>query len=303
MKVMNPLFYFFIFLYSTVILPIIVNGIRVLKVWYGPLADTGQITFLYPFLTFTISTTILSVILGYTLYRKKSSRFILIRGPMRVRSVIRAILRDSLGRILVLIYSSLYFISFLIVSGLLLIPGINVDRYLTSLTVISYEGSGISLIKIGQFYFILNPFILLFGLIVDVFLSISLMLSYYIVSLIYVSYHLYSFPVPKSFRIYTINTVGGFLTASVPSIGTIAGICCLTPTAINSLLYLASASLPLSKGITWKYGTFILGTWTGGVLQAIILASPVIAGVIISGISIYYIYIISRRLNEVVIHQ
>ncbi len=303
-KAINPIFYFFIFFDATIILPIVVNGIRVLKLWYSPLSDSGQATFLYPFLTFSITSLTLSVLIGTILYNKKGNRFILVRGPMRVSSVIRAILKDKIGRLLVLTYFISYLISFMITSGILIIPGINVDSYFTSLTITSYEGYGINVINlIGNTYLVLNPLLLVFGTFVDIFLTFSLILSYYIISLIYVSLNLYNFHIPKTLRIYGLNVTGGFLTASVPSIGTIAGICCLTPTAINSLLYLSSATLPITKGLTWKYGTFLLGAWTGGILQAFILASPVLIGVIVSSMSLYYIYIISKRINQVMISE
>lgn len=302
-KVFHPLFYYLIFLDATVLLPIIINGIRVLDLWYSPLADTGQITFIQPFLIFLFISVLISLFLGYVFYRKRSNRFILVTGPMRIRSVIRAMIKDSLGRTLVIIYSILYFISYLITSGLLVIPGINVDSYFVDLTVISYQGYGLQVIQLGKFYLVLNLFQLLFGLIVDAVLTISLILSYYMVSLVYVSLNIHAFPVPKKFRIYGLGTVGGFLTASVPSIGTIAGICCLTPTAINSLLYLASSTLPFAKGITWKYGTFIAGAWVGGILQVLSLVSPVILGTILIGISAYYIYSISSRINKVLMNE
>ncbi len=303
MKVINPLFYFFIFLYATVIIPIVVNGFRIVSLWYSPLSDTGQISFISPFLTFIIFIFLFSILVGYILYKRKNNRFILVRGPMRIRSVIKAIVENRIGRLLVIVYSILYMISYMITSGILLVPGINIDSYFVKLTIITYEGSGIQVIRLGSLYFVTNYFMLLFGILIDALLTISLILSYYIVSLIYVSYNIYSFSVPKSFRLYGMSTVGGFMTASVPSLGTIAGICCLTPTALNSLLYLASGSLPLTKGIAWKYGVFILGAWTGGVLQILSLASPVILGSIITGISIYYIYLVSKRINKVMIGE
>ncbi|MCI2413926.1 MAG: hypothetical protein MPF33_01545 [Candidatus Aramenus sp.] len=298
MKGVNPIFYYFLFFDSTVIFPVIVNGLRVLGLWYSPLADTGQQTFAYPFIAFSVSSIFASVVLGLFLYRRKGSRFILVRGPMGIRSVLKAMFRDRVGRVLILVYSISYLISFLVVSGLLLIPGINVDSYFVKLTAITYEGSGINVVSVGNVQLVENWAMIALGVLVDAFLTFSMILSYYFVSLVYVSLNLYRFPVPRSFRLQAGSAVGGFLTASVPSIGTIAGICCLTPTAINSLLYLSSATLPLAKGLTWKYGTFVLGAWTGGVLQALTLLSPVIVGVAISSVSAYYIYLVSKRVNE-----
>ncbi|ARM76861.1 hypothetical protein [Acidianus manzaensis] len=301
-KVIHPLFYYLIFIDFTVLLPVIVNGVRILNLWYSPMSDTGQITFTTPFLLFSVICISISIILGYFLYRRKSNRFILVSGPMRIRNVVKAMIKDNLGRSLIIVYSALYFISYLITSGLLIIPGINVDSYFTQLSIITYEGSGITVYKlIGSVYLVSNSTLLFLGFIIDAILTLSLILSYYIVSLVYVSLNIYSFPVPKRFRIYGLSTAGGFLTASVPSIGTIAGVCCLTPTAINSLLYLASGTLPFAKGITWKYGTFIVGAWTGGILQALSLVSPMVLGVILIGVSAYYIYSISNRISRMVI--
>mgnify|MGYP001772570047 CR=1 FL=1 len=290
----NPFFYIFIFFNFTVFLPIVITGLRVYLLWYSPLADTGQSSFLHPFLLFVALYVVISCIVGFVTYKLRKGRFILVSGPMRVRSVIKATLRDKVGRIIVITYSIAYFISYLIVSGLLLVPNINVSPYFLCLTQISYEGNGIQLI--GG-YFVLNYWLLTLGVFNDVILTLALILGYYIMSLIYVSLHAFEWKIPKSFRIMLSNNIGGFLTASVPSIGTIAGICCLTPTAINSLLFLISSSYPtLTKGVMWKYGTFIAGAWTGGILQAIFLSSPTIIGVFLIGVGIYEIYKISQAL-------
>ncbi|WP_218185060.1 hypothetical protein [Sulfuracidifex tepidarius] len=166
------------------------------------------------------------------------------------------------------------------------------------MTLTTYQGAGFSVFTFSGISLVMEPFIMLLGVAVDVVLTLSLILSYYVISLIYVSANLYSFPVPKSFRLSATSTAGGFLTASVPSLGTVAGICCLTPTTMNSLLYLASGALPLTKGVAWKYGTFVLGAWTGGIIQAIMLGSTVFTGLLILGVSAYYVMKISRRLAE-----
>lgn len=302
-KVFHPFFYYLLFIEATVVMPIIINGIRVLKLWYYPFTTSGQLVFLKPFLIFLIVVALISVLLGYLFYNRHSHRFILVYGPMRLRNVIKAMVKNSLGIKLIVIYSGLYFVSYLITSGLLLIPGINVDSYFISLIITEYEDSGLQVIQLGNLYFIIYVPQLMLGIAIDAILTSSMMLSYYITSLIYVSLNIYSFPVPKRFRIYSLNTVGGFLSASVPSIGTIAGICCLTPTAINSLLYLASATLPFAKGITWKSGIFIGGTWVGGILQLLTLASPVILGIVLIGISTYYVRSISNRINEALMNR
>ncbi len=290
----NPFFYVFTFFNFTVFLPIVITGLRVYLLWYSPLADSGQSSFLHPFLLFVVLYLVLSSIIGVITYNLRRGRFILVYGPMRIRNVIKATLRDKVGRIILITYSIAYFISYLIVSGLLLVPNINVSPYFLCLTQLSYEGYGIQVI--GG-YFVLNYWLLALGVLNDVILTLALVLGYYIMSLIYVSLHAFEWKVPKSFRMMISNNIAGFLTASVPSIGTIAGICCLTPTAINSLLFLLSSSYPtLTKGVMWKYGTFIAGAWTGGILQAIFLSSPTIIGVFLIGVGIYEIYKISQTL-------
>ncbi|QKR00161.1 hypothetical protein GWK48_07050 [Metallosphaera tengchongensis] len=293
MKPINPFLYVFIFFNSTIFLPIVVNAVRVVGVWYSPLADTGQSTFIKPFLLFVILYVILSSLVGAIIYRSKRGRFILVHGPMRLRAVLKATLKDSVGRALVLSYVPGYFLSFLIVSGLLLVPNVNVSSYFISLTYLTYQGLGIP--TLGPL--VLNFPMIALGVLNDVVLTLSLIFSYYVMSLIYVSSGVNTWMVPKSFRLGTINTTAGFLTASIPSLGTIAGICCLTPTAMNSLLYLLSGSYPaVTKGLTWKYGAFIAGAWTGGVLQAVLLLSPTIAGILLLGIGIWQISLISSQL-------
>ena len=295
----NPFFYVFAFFNFTIFLPIVIEGLRIYILWYSPLSDTGQSTFLKPFLLFVIAYLVASSVIGYFVYRLKKGRFILVSGPMRLRNVIKATVKDSFGRVMVITFAIGYFLSYLIVAGLWLIPNVNVSSYFLPLTVISYQGSGIQVYQFLSSYFVINYWLLLLGIVNDVVLSIALILGYYIMSLIYVSLHAFDWKVPSSFRLTLTNTVGGFLTASVPSIGTIAGICCLTPTAVNSLLFLLSSSYPaVTKGIMWKYGTFILGVWTGGLLQALLLSSPVIVGLIMIGVGVYEVYKISNMLAK-----
>ncbi|BFH73040.1 hypothetical protein SJAV_09840 [Sulfurisphaera javensis] len=287
----NPFFYVFVFYNATVFLPIIITGLRVQMLWYYPLTTSGQVSFLNYFLLICIIYIVVSSTIGYFIYRMRRGRFILVSGPMRLRNVIKATLKDSFGKWMVIIYSLAYFISFMIVSGILLVPNINVSPYFVPLTEISYQGFGLNIV--GPF--VLNPWLILLGVINDIVLSIALILGYYIMSLIYVSLNAYEWKIPSSFRITSFNSLAGFLSASVPSIGTIAGICCLTPTAMNSLLFLLS-NVPLTKGIMWKYGTFLAGTWTGGILQALFLSSPTLLGFVLIGIGVYEIYKISNEL-------
>gem|GEM_PF-359141 len=294
LKAVNPFFTVFSFFNATVFLPIVVNGVRVLGLWYSPLADTGQVTFEIPFLIFVLVYALVSGVVGFLVFRMRKGRFILVHGPMRLRTVVRATLRDGFGRALVMTFFPSYFLSYLVVSGLLLIPNVNVSPYFHDLTTITYQAVGFPVFG-GLLVF--SPVQYLIGLANDVVLTLSLILSYYVTSLLYVSSNALKWAVPKSLRLSTYNTAAGFLTASIPSLGTIAGVCCLTPTAVNSLLYLLSGAYPaVTKGITWKYGTFMAGAWTGGILQALILFSPSLLGLVMLGLGVWQVSVISSLL-------
>jgi len=296
MKAIHPYFYSYIFFNSSVFLPIVVNGFRVYNLWYAPLSDSGNQTFLYPFLEFVFTYIILSSIVGYFIFKYKKNRFVLVRGDFTIKNVIKNILKDKLISLIFVTYALAYFLSYLIVSGIILIPNINISPYFLPLTIISYEGTGIP-VYFGFFVFNL-PFLLL-GVINTVILSLGFILSYYLVSLIYVSYNVMRWEVPRTFRLTAINMAGGFLTASVPSIGTIAGICCLTPAGINSLMYLASTSFPLlGKNIVWKNTLFIGASLLTTISQIILLSSPVFVGVILLSISVYSLSKVSRKLRD-----
>jgi len=296
MKVIHPYFYAYIFFNSTVFLPIVINGFRINNLWYAPLSDSGNQTFLYPFLEFIFTYVIISSVMGYFLFKYKKNRFVLVRGDFTIKNVIKNILKDRVIGSIFASYALAYFISYLIVSSIILIPNINISPYFLPLTIISYEGYGIP-VYFGFFVFNL-PFLLL-GVINTVILSLGFILSYYLVSLIYVSYNVMRWEVPKSFRLTAINMAGGFLTASVPSIGTIAGICCLTPAGINSLMYLASASFPLlGKNIVWKSTLFTSASIITAISQIILLSSPVLVGIALLSISVYSLSKVSRKLRE-----
>lgn len=296
MKVIHPYFYAFIFFNTTVFLPIVINGFRVLNLWYAPLSDTGQITFLIPFLIFVLVYAIFSSLLGFLLYKYKKNRFVLVRGDFTVKNIIRSIFHDNLLRKVFLLYSVSYLISYLIVSGIILIPNINISPYFLPLTIISYEGYGL---PVYFNFFVLNIPLIVLGVINTVILSLGFILSYYIMSLMYVSYNLMRWEVPKSFRLTMANVAGGFLTASVPSIGTIAGICCLTPAGINSLMYLASTSFPIiGKNIAWKSSIYVGASLATFISQVVLLSSPVIIGVVLLTLSIYSLSQLSEKLRE-----
>mgnify|MGYP001772555499 CR=1 FL=1 len=296
MKVIHPYFYAYIFFNSTIFLPIVINGFRISDLWYAPLSDSGNQTFLYPFLEFVFTYIILSCVVGYFIFKYKKNRFVLVRGDFTIKNVIKNILKDKLIGLIFVTYAVAYFLSYLVVSGIILIPNINISPYFLPLTIISYQGSGIP-VYFGFFVFNL-PFLLL-GLINTLVLSLGFILSYYLVSLIYVSYNIMRWEVPRSFRLTAVNMAGGFLTASVPSIGTIAGICCLTPAGINSLMYLASTSFPLlGKNIVWKNTLFIGASLLTTISQIVLLSSPVFVGVILLSISVYSLSKVSRKLRE-----
>ena len=296
MKVMHPYFYAYIFFNSTVFLPIVINGFRIANLWYAPLSDSGNQTFLYPFLEFVFTYIIISCVVGYFIFKYKKNRFVLVRGDFTIKNVMKSILKDRVIGAMFVIYATAYFLSYLIVSGIILVPNINISPYFLPLTIISYEGYGIP-VYFGFFVFNL-PFLLL-GIINTVVLSMGFILSYYIISLIYVSYNIMRWEVPKSFRLTAMNMAGGFLTASVPSIGTIAGICCLTPAGINSLMYLASTSFPiLGKNIVWKNTLLMSASLLTAISQIILLSSPVLIGVILLSISVYSLSKVSRKLRE-----
>jgi len=296
MKVIHPYFYAYIFFNSTVFLPIVINGFRITNLWYAPLSDSGNQTFLYPFLEFVFTYIILSSVAGYFIFKYKKNKFVLIRGDFTIKNVIKNILKDRIIGLIFVTYAVAYFLSYLVVSGIILIPNINISPYFLPLTIISYEGTGIP-VYFGFFVFNL-PFLLL-GIINALVLSLGFILSYYLVSLIYVSYNIMRWEVPRSFRLTAVNMAGGFLTASVPSIGTIAGICCLTPAGINSLMYLASTSFPLlGKNIVWKNTLFIGASLLTTISQIALLSSPVFVGVILLSISVYSLSKVSRKLRE-----
>ncbi len=95
------------------------------------------------------------------------------------------------------------------------------------------------------------------------------------------------------------QTAGGFLATSVPALATSAAICCLTPTGVNSLLYLVSASTSvLSKKIVFGYGTITGVFWATGVLQGIELFSTTVLGVALLGLSFYQVRQIARTVSQ-----
>lgn len=304
MRPIHPLFFLFLFFNSTVFLPILTTGIRVDWLWYSPLADTGRVTFLYPFLVIVAVYVIASVIIGAYLYTRKRNRFILVEGPMGVRTVLRTLLKDRKASTTGLVYGISFALSFLIVSGLLLVPNLNVASPFYDLTVMAWQGEGIPYITVGPVSLALNLPLTLIGVVVTLILTISMLLGYYITSLVYVSSEISRFPIPSTLRLAVGQSFGGFLSATVPSLGTSAGICCLTPVGVNSLLYLASAGIPvIGKKIVWSSGMFAGVGWMVGVLGGAELLSTVLVGTFILSVSIYGIRRIAERVNQMVVNS
>ena len=105
--------------------------------------------------------------------------------------------------------------------------------------------------------------------------------------------------VPGSMRLMAAQTTGGFLATSVPALATSAAICCLTPTGVNSLLYLVSASTSvLSKKVILGYGTVAGIFWVTGVLQGVELFSTTVLGVALLGLSFYQVRRMARMVAQ-----
>jgi len=97
----------------------------------------------------------------------------------------------------------------------------------------------------------------------------------------------------------SVQGIGGFLAASTPAIGTTAVICCLTPTGVNSLLYLLSASVPLiGKKLIWSYGAIAGLFWLTAALQGAELLSTTILGFAMLGLSVYQIRKLAEKLRN-----
>ena len=78
-----------------------------------------------------------------------------------------------------------------------------------------------------------------------------------------------------------------------------AAICCLTPTGVNSLLYLVSASTSvLTKKVIFGYGTIAGAFWVTGLLQGIELFSTTILGVALLGLSYYQVRRLARTVKQ-----
>ena len=279
----------------TVLAPVVTTGLRVTDLWYTPMATTGQASFFYPFLDFVAACVMVNVIALLLLRRLDWGRFIPLDGEVGIRSIVRGVLADRVGRAVLLAFAPVYLISYLVSSGLLLVPDVNISPYFVPVTRISYQAVGVPLV--GPLA--LNIDLLALGL-ADLFLlSFALALGYYVANLVYVSQGGTDSLVPKSMRMMATQTAGGFLATSVPALATSAAICCLTPTGVNSLLYLVSASTSfLSKKVVFGYGTIAGVFWVTGLLQGVELFSTTAIGVALVGLSFYQVRRIARTVAQ-----
>jgi hypothetical protein len=295
LKALNPLLFLLLFFDATCLAPVVVTGLRVVDIWYAPLANTGQVSFLYPFLEFVAVCVAVNVLALVVLRRLDWGRFIPLGGDIGIRSIVRGVLGDRMGRGILLVYVPVFFLSFLVSSGQLLVPNVNVSSYFIPLTQIVFKADGVPLIGALA----LNLDLLLVGFVDLLLLSLSLLLGYYFVTLLYASQSGANLGVPGSTRLIATQTAGGLLATSVPALATSAAICCLTPTGVNSLLYLVSASSSvLSKKVLFGYGTISGVFWLGGLLQGVELFSTVIVGVALLGLSVYQVRKLSRTMAQ-----
>jgi hypothetical protein len=295
LKALNPLVFLVLFFDVTALLPILTTGARIAAIWYTPMATTGQASFIEPFEEFVAVCVVVNVVAFLLLRRLDWGRFIALDAEIGMRSILRGVLSDAFGRSIVLAFIPVYLLSYLISSGLLLVPNVNISSYFIPVTRAMYQGAGVPLV--GPLA--LNFDILAVGLADLLMLTVALAFGYYVVSLLYVSQASSGLGVPGSMRMMATQTAGGFLATSVPALATSAAICCLTPTGVNSLLYLVSTSTSLlSKKVIFGYGTVAGVFWVTGLLQGIELFSTTILGVALLGLSFYQVRKIANAVAQ-----
>ncbi|MDA4121839.1 MAG: hypothetical protein OK456_01510 [Thaumarchaeota archaeon] len=295
MKALKPLLFLLLFFNVTCLAPVIVTGLRIADLWYTPMATTGQASFLTPFLEFVLVCVAVEIVAVALLWRVDWARFIPLGGDIGIRSIIRGVLADRVGRAVILAFVPLYVLSFLLSSGLLLVPDVNISSYFVPVTEISYQAVGVPMI--GPLA--INLDLMLVGLLDLVLLSLALVLGYYVVTLVYTSQSGTGLGVPGSTQLMATQTAGAFLATSAPALATSAAICCLTPTGVNSLLYLVSASTSvLSKKVVFGYGTIAGVFWVTGLLQGLELFSTVVLGVALLGLSYYQVRRLTRQVAQ-----
>ncbi len=259
------------------------------------MANTGQVSFLYPFIEWVAAFAVINVIAVFFLRRVNWERFIAIGGQNGWRSIIKGVWNDKLGRGILLAYAPLYFFSFLVTSGLLLVPNLNISSYFVPLTQIVFQGNHVPMF--GPL--VLNAEFLLLGVVNTVVLSLALVFGYYINCLTFVSQKAIDMGVPGAMKLAATQNIGGFLATSAPALATTTAICCLTPTGMNSLLYLISTSNSfLSKKLVWSYGSIAGAFWLTGLLQGVELLSTMAIGVALLGISYYQVRKIQRNVSQ-----
>lgn len=295
LRAVNPLLFLLLFFNVTSLAPVIATGLRIADLWYTPMATTGQASFVTPFLWFVAACAALDVAAFVLLRRLDWGRYIALDGEIGIRSIVRAILGDRMGRAILLLFVPVYSLSYLVSTGLLLVPNVNISSYFIPVTEISYQAVGVPML--GPLAFNLDLFAI--GLVDMVLLSLALVLGYYVVTLLYVSQRGTGLGAPGSAQLMATQTAGAFLATSVPALATSAAICCLTPTGVNSLLYLASASTSvLSKKVIFGYGTVAGVFWVTGVLQGLELFSTAVLGMVLLGLSYYQVRKITRTVAQ-----
>jgi hypothetical protein len=295
LKAINPLFFLLLFFNVTALAPVVTTGLRVVDVWYTPMATTGQASFFTPFSEIIVVCIAVDVLAIVLLRRIDWARFIPLGGEIGVRTIVRGVLSDRFGRAILAIFVPVYSLSYLMSSGLLLVPDVNISSYFVPVTRISYQAVGVP--TIGPLA--LNLDILLIGVIDVVLLSLALVMGYYVVTLAYTSHSGTNLGLPGATRLVTTQAAGGFLATSVPALATSAAICCLTPTGVNSILYLASASTSvLSKKVIFGYGTIAGVFWAAGLLQGLELFSTAVLGIALLGLSYYQVRRIARTIAQ-----
>lgn len=296
-KAIHPLFFLLLFANATIVLPVIVNGLRIFFQWYSPMADTGRLSFLYPFADYIAVFVAIDITAALVLKRTINwDRYTPLGGQIGLRAILRGVWSDRVGRIALLAYVPLYFASFLVSSGLLLVPNLNVSSYFIPLTQITFHAD-----KIPMFGSLaINFDLLALGLLNVVILSLALAFGYYINCLTFTSQRALDLGVPGAMKLAAMQGGGGILASSLPALATTSAICCLTPTGISSLLYLVSTSSSiLSKKVIWGYGTIAGAFWATGLLQGVELLSTFAIGIALLGLSFYQV----RRIQQNILQR
>jgi hypothetical protein len=295
-KAIHPLFFIFLFANATIVLPVVVNGLRVFFLWYSPMAETGRSSFLYPFAGYVAFFVAINIVAAFVLKRAINwERYTPLAGRIGLWPILKGVWSDQVGRICLLAYVPLYFTSFLVSSGLLLVPNLNVSTYFVPLTQIMFQADGVPMFGLLA----INYDILALGIINALVLSLALAFGYYINCLTFTSQKALDLGVPGAMKLAAMQGGGSILATSLPALATTSAICCLTPTGINSLLYLISTSSSiLSKKVVWGYGTIAGAFWATGLLQGVELLSTFVIGIALLGLSFYQVRRIQRNVLE-----